>query len=245
MRHVMSEELVVSFLQRVPLFAGLPAADLRAAARETRQLIKRKSATIFEEGSPADSCFVITAGRAKVVLSGPEATEVILGTVEPMELVGELSLLDSSRRSAGLVALEECQLLRLPKASFLQLRRNQAFEDRLVIHVTAMLRRATEQLRAIYTYDSAERVAWSLARLAIRSGRRVNGIVVISSQPHQQLADMTGCSRETVTRVLTQLQKSKWINTEGDSWTLDESLFKRYLDVERAASNAEETTRVV
>jgi CRP/FNR family transcriptional regulator, cyclic AMP receptor protein len=243
---MMSENVVVGLLQRVPLFASLPEADLRAVAGNTRSMVKRKAATIFEEGSPADSCYVITSGRAKVVLSGGEATEVILGTVEALELVGELSLLDSSPRSAGLVALEECQLLRLPKASFQQLRANRAFEDRLVVHVTAMLRRATEQLRAIYTYDSAERVAWCLARLAIRSGRRVGATRVITPRPpHQELADMTGCSRETVTRVLAQLQKLNWISANGTSLKLNESAFKRYLDIETAASHGPETTRVV
>src|SRR5690242_9244751 len=131
----MSEDVVFGLLQRVPLFANLPAADLRVAARNTRHVTKQKSATVFEEGSPADSCYIITSGRAKVVLSGREATEVILGTVEPLELVGELSLVDSSPRSAGLVALEECQLLRLPKTAFQQLRSNRAFEDSLVVHV--------------------------------------------------------------------------------------------------------------
>jgi CRP/FNR family cyclic AMP-dependent transcriptional regulator len=242
---MMSEDVVVKLLQRVALFAAVPEADLRAAAKDTRSVIKRKAATIFDEGSPADSCFVITSGRAKIVLSGREATEVILGTVEPLELVGELSLLDNSPRSAGLVALEESQLLRMPKAAFQQLRSNRAFEDRLVVHVTAMLRRATEQLRAIYTYDSAERVAWCLARLAIRTGRQVGEALVIPRPPHQELADMTGCSRETVTRVLTQLQKSNWISADGESLKLDGTAFRRYLEIEKSTRAGIETTRIV
>src|SRR5262245_18763477 len=246
LRPVMSEDVVVELLQQVPLFANLPVGDLRIAARRTRSLTRAKGATIFDEGSPADCCYVITFGRAKVVLSGAEASEVILGTVEAHELVGELSLLDGSPRSAGLVALEECHLLWLPNAAFQELRNNRAFEDRLVVHVTAMLRRATEQLRAIYTYDSAERVAWCLARLAIRTGRRINGAMVISPRPpHQELADMTGCSRETVTRVLTHLQKSKSVSMEGESLTLSDSAFKRYLEIEKAACAGKDSSRHV
>src|SRR5262249_26631866 len=245
-RPVMSEGVFVDLRRRVPLFARLPAADLRIAAKSTRSLAKPKGATIFDEGSPADCCYVITSGRAKVVLSGGATAEVILGTVEAHELVGELSLLDNSPRSAGLVALEECQLLRLPNDAFQELRNNRAFEDKLVVHVTAMLRRATDQLGAIYTYDSAERVAWCLARLALRTGRRVNGAMVISPRPpHQELADMTGCSRETVTRVLTHLQKSKSVSMEGDSLTLSDSAFKRYLEIEQAACTGRDMSRIV
>src|SRR5262249_23844371 len=242
----MSEDVVVGLVQGVRVFGSVPAAVLRTAAKSTRSLVKHKGATIFDEGSPADCCYVITSGRAKVVLSGGEASEVILGTVEAHELVGELSLLDNSPRSAGLVALEECQLLRLPDAAFQELRHNRAFEDKLVVHVTAMLRRATEQLRAIYTYDSAERVAWCLARLAIRTGRRVNGAMVISPRPpHQELADMTGCSRETVTRILLQFQKANWVRQDGDSMTLNDSSFQRYLEIERAASRGRDVAQVV
>ena len=243
---VMNDEVVFGLLHRVPLFANLPEALLRAAARNTRPLIKQKSTTIFDEGSPADSCYVIVSGRAKVVLSGREATEVILGTVEALELVGELSLLDGSPRSAGLVALKECQLLRLPKASFQELRNDRAFEDKLVVHVTAMLRRATEQLRAIYTYDSEERVAWCLARVAIRTGRRVNGTIVIAHRPpHQELADMTGCSRETVTRALALFQKAKWVTLEGESITLNDSPFRKYLEIENATCGGRDMTQMV
>ena len=109
-----------------------------------------------------------------------------------------------------------------------------------------MLRRATEQLRVIYTYSSAERVAWCLARLALRTGgRRVAGAIVIARPPHHELADMTGCTRETVTRVLLQLKRLKWVDWDAASLRLTESAFKRYLDVERAATHAADVSRVV
>jgi CRP-like cAMP-binding protein len=242
----MSEDVVFGLLRRVPLFAGLPAADLQAAAKTVRLLSKKKAARIFEEGSAADSCYVITSGRAKVVLSGAAATEVILGTVEPFELVGELALLDTSRRSAGLVAMEDCHLLRLPSASFHELRNNRAFEDKLIAHVTSMLRRATEQLRAIHTYSSTERVSWCLARLAARAGRQAGNAIVISPRPrHQQLADMTGCSRETVTRILLRMKRLKSVSWDDESLKLTESAFKRYLEVEAASNTSAELTPII
>jgi CRP-like cAMP-binding protein len=228
------------------LFGDVPPADLRSVAENARAFSVKKSGRIFEEGSPADSCFVITSGRAKVVLSGDSGTEIILGTVEPFELVGELALLDNSNRSAGLVALERCHLIRLSRASFSGLRNNRAFEDKLVVHVTSMLRRATEQLRAIYTYSSAERVSWCLARLASRMGTRAGGWIVISPRPPQQeLAEMTGCSRETVSRVLGILEHKKRIRSDAVSYSLDEKAFRRYLENEPGTRGGAEVTRLV
>jgi len=241
----MNEDVIFGFLQRVPLFAALPAGDLRVAARQARAITRKKGVTIFDEGSPADSCYVITSGRAKVVLAGSGATEVILNTVEPLELVGELSLLDGSPRSAGLVALEECQLLRLPKAAFHQLRSNRQFEDRLIAHVAAMLRRSTEQVRAICTYNSKELISWGLARLAVHQGRRDGDWIVIAPKPSDEaLAAMLGCQRETVNRVLSDFRKKRWVVIAQGLLTLSVAAFEMYLDIARA-TNGVDTTRVV
>jgi CRP-like cAMP-binding protein len=243
---MMSDEVVFDLLRRVPLFGRVPAAELQEAAKATRAFTKRKGASIFDEGSPADSCYVVTAGRAKVVLSAQGGNEIILGTVEPFELVGELALLDSSPRSAGLTAMEDCQLLRMPKASFDALRANRAFDERLLLHVAAMLRRATEQLRAIYAYGSAERVCWCLARLAARGGRHAGGAVVISPRPpHQEIAEMTGCTRETVTRVLLQLKRLKRVSWDRDSVKLNEAAFRGYLEAAGTPAPPGDVARIV
>jgi len=227
----MSEDVVYDHLRRVPLFADVPPEDLRSVAKTTRPVLKEKSSVIYEEGSPADSCYVITSGRAKVVLSGLDASEVILNWVGPAQLIGELSLIDGSLRSASLVALDECRLLRLPKPSFLELRNNRAFEDKLFAHVTAMLRRETEQLRVIYTYNADERVSWSLARFAIGNGWRNGEPIVITPKPTRgELASMAGCEPETVSRVMLKLKKAGLVIDDRHSFRLDPRAFRTYLE---------------
>jgi CRP/FNR family cyclic AMP-dependent transcriptional regulator len=223
----------LQLLRQVSLFADVPTGDLQSVAQSVRTLTLKKGGRVFEEGSVADDCFVLTSGRAKVVLSGRFGADVMLGTVEPFELVGELALLDGSRRSAGLVTMEESRLLRISRQSFSVLRNNRAFEDKLVAHVTTMLRRATEQLRAIYTYSSEDRVAWCLARLAARSGQRNTRGIAISPRPaHQELAEMTGCSRETVSRILGRFEEEKRVVKEATAYVLNERFFRRYLECE-------------
>jgi len=237
-RGSMEPGALLKFLRQVSLFADVPITDLEGIAPSVRTLTFKKGGRIFEEGSVADDCFVLTSGRAKVVLSGKFGTDIMLGTVEPFELVGELSLLDGSRRSAGLVAMEESRLLRIPRQSFFALRNNRVFEDKLVAHVTGMLRRATEQLRAIYTYSSEDRVAWCLARLASRMGRRSGRGIVISPRPsHQEVADMTGCTRETVSRIIGKFEDAKRVSKDAASYVLDERWFRRYLDSEPPAAD--------
>jgi len=225
----MADAAAVELLRLVPLFSEVPAVELQKVASRSQTFWKKKAVRLFEEGSLADCCLVLTSGRAKVVLNGTGGSEIILGLVEPFAVIGEIALLDRSTRSAGLVTVEKSHFIRISADSFLELRNNRAFEDRLVANVTATLRRATEQLRAIYTYDSLDRVAWCLARLAGQRGAPVGGEIVLSPRPpHHELAEMTGCSRETVSRILLRLRRMKWVNWDKQTLRLQASAIRRY-----------------
>src|SRR5688500_18771839 len=108
----MSTGVIKGCLSAVPLFSDLTGTELDFLAAAARSLTFRKGARIFEEGTPADCCYVVTSGRAKVVLDSADGVEIVLGDLSPGDLVGELALLDGFTRSAALVATEACHLLR-------------------------------------------------------------------------------------------------------------------------------------
>lgn len=225
----MSTAVIKEWLKSVPLFAELSDTEFDMVASTSRLLTTKKGARIFEEGTPADCCYVLTSGRAKLVLSAEGGTEIILGVLNPKDLVGEVALLDHSDRSADLIATEESHFIRIPKTSFDALRRNFRFEERIVTHAMSLLRGANDQLRGIFALPSVARVAWCLARLARREGRRKGATVVIPKRPHQELAEMSGCQRETVTRALATLQKKNCVTWDDETITLDVEMLQRVL----------------
>jgi CRP-like cAMP-binding protein len=225
----MKRAITGALLRRAPLFADLPAPLLDEVAAGSKAIFRPKCTRIFEEGSTADCCYLLVEGRLKVVLAGDSDSQITLNVLSPPTLVGEIALLDKGTRSAGIVALDDCHLVQIGRAAFLNLRKNQAFEDKLVVHVAATLRHATEQLRAIYTFDSMERVAWCIARLAASLDREGNEVVMSPRPAHHELADMTGCTRETVTRALLRLRRMGWIRWDANSLRLQSQSFKRYL----------------
>ena len=206
-------EVFISLLRQVQLFSELSDAELRQIADTAVTLRRARNQIIFDEGDPGDFLLVLTKGRAKVVLVGDGAEEIILNLIEPFRVVGEIALLDRSSRSARLVALEDCQFIKLPVASFDALRtRNQAFATKVIANVTSTLRESNDQLRVICTYGSLGKVAWCLDRL-VRRREQITGLsAALDPCPkHHELAQMTGCSRETVSRALKTLKQKNCI----------------------------------
>ena len=206
-------EVLISLLRQVQLFSELSEAELRQIAETAVMLRRSKNQIIFDEGDSGDFLLVLTKGRAKVVLVGDGAEEIILNFVEPFHIVGEIALLDRSTRSARLVALEDCQFIKLPVTSFDALiASNQAFTARVIANVTSTLRESNDQLRVICTFRSLGRVAWCLNRLVRQRGKMNGSSATLDPCPkHHELAQMTGCSRETVSRGLKTLKQKNCI----------------------------------
>jgi len=214
-------DVFVSLLREVQLFSELSDAELGQIAETAVMLRRAKNQIIFDEGDSADFLLVLTKGRAKVVLVGDGAEEIILNLIEPFRVVGEIALLDRSTRSARLVAVEDCQFIKLPVTSFDALRNsNRTFAAKIIVNVTATLRESNDQLRVICTYRSLGRVAWSLDRL-VRQREQIKGsTATLDPCPkHHDLAQMTGCSRETVSRALKTLKQKNCI-TPGPGDTI-------------------------
>jgi CRP-like cAMP-binding protein len=209
------------WLRRVRLFADLTDQQLDALLTDPRLVQLDKGDRLFQEEDPADSCYVLMSGRAKVVVSGPDE-EIILAILEPCSLVGELALLDGSTRSAAVVALEKCAFRRIPFRALDALRSDQRFEKKLVAHVVGTLRHTNDQLRQVRAHGSIVRVAWGLSDIARKRGRWQGSSVVLQPRPpHQELAEMTGCSRETVTRKLKELKDEGCVSWNKDSLRIE------------------------
>jgi len=231
----MTRAAVKDWLKVVPLFSELSADELEMLASTARSVTAKKNARIFEEGAPGDCCFVLTSGRARVVLPGSGDSEITLGTLKPKDLVGEIALLNRSTRSASLVAAEPCHFIRIPAESFDRLRKNPLFEDKVVAHIIATLRAANDHVRGITSVSTIARVAWCLGRIARQEGTQDGNAAVIPRKTHQELAEMIGCARETVSRKLDTLRRKKCISWDKSTMRVDVEKLQRYVRHEQGS----------
>ena len=125
-------------LAKLPLFSGLDAASLSDLADAMNWLALPGGTSLFEQGEVSDALYVLLYGRLAAVRTGSDGVKRSLGCVAPGECVGEIGLITQSPRSAGVAALRDSELLRLPRA---------AFEKLVAMHPAAMLSMARVALR--------------------------------------------------------------------------------------------------
>jgi len=126
----------------VPLFGSLTKRHLKKLAGLTSTVEFDAGDTVIQQGEPGDSFFVTVSGQAKVVAGGRTVHRLI-----PGDHFGEISLLDGRPRSASVVAETPLSLLRLPRASFLRLVKDDADLARaLLASLARMVRRVDHSL---------------------------------------------------------------------------------------------------
>ena len=174
--------------------------------------------------------FVVQSGTIKITRVNDEGKEVILALLGPGEIFGELAILDGEARSANALAQENCQLLAINKEDFLDiLKHNFSVSFNLMCELAKRLRKSDQQIEALSLSDAEHRIGVSLLNLAEDMGVIRKGQVTIQNLPFQQdIANMAGTSRETVSRVLKILENKSMISKVGHTLVIpDYAFFKQ------------------
>jgi CRP/FNR family cyclic AMP-dependent transcriptional regulator len=135
-------------LKRIPILSVLDDADLK---RLERSLIRRqytKGQTIFNMGDGGGTLYIIMRGRVKVFISSPQGGELVLTTLSPGQILGELSFIDGKTRSASAEALDKTEVLALLREDFLALLRVRFDLVLKVLEILAHRLRVTDKLLA-------------------------------------------------------------------------------------------------
>jgi CRP-like cAMP-binding protein len=202
-------------LRTIPLFAMVDDEALEALADLLIERRIPKHQTIVEEGLAGDYMYVIRDGQVKVTKLSGDGREKILGLLGPGDFFGEMSLLDNSERSASVKSLTEMHIMALSRNDFLkELRNNPDLAMAVIQELTRRVRQMDEQASSLSFQRVKERTRGLLLRLAKEESGR-EGRLATPVLTHQQIADMIGTSRETVTRVVKRLKEQGWLEQEG------------------------------
>jgi CRP/FNR family cyclic AMP-dependent transcriptional regulator len=215
-------------LKRVPLFSQLNEDDLEKIRNlcVTQHYVKDQIILIEEEAG--NTLFLIQKGRVKVSRMSDDGREVILSILEPGDFFGELSLIDGKARSASVTAIEDSEVLMLRRGDFLGVLSDYPqISISLMKELATRIRKSDTQIKSLSLQDAMGRVASSLIMLAEDHGRVRKNEVIIPKIPLQQdLANMAGTSRETISRVFRYLEDEQLIHRSGRKITIPD--FNRF-----------------
>ncbi len=181
-----------------------------------------RGAKLFSEGDAARNVFVICFGQVKVSSTSRDGKTMILKIASPGDVLGLSAVLANVAHEVTAEVLEPCQVKTV---------RKQEFVEFLGRHGIASMH-AAQSLSSEYltVFQDAKRLALSgsaagrLARLLLDWGRKAADgraeIKFTMAFTHEEVANMAGTSRETVTRLLNQFRRDQWITIKGTSLTI-------------------------
>src|SRR5271167_1114214 len=197
--------------------------DLPAAALQTFETIKfatayPKGALLFVEGQAPRGIFVLCKGRVKLSISSSDGKTLILKMAEPGEVLGLSANVSGTAYELTAETVDECQVNFVKREDFQRLLRE---HGDACLHVAEQLsdkyHAACREIRAIgLPHSTAEKLAKLLLEWSGRNGEAAKAEPRIKlALTHEEMAQMIGTSRETVTRLFGDLKKRKIVQAKG------------------------------
>jgi len=206
-----------AFLKYVPIFTDLPGETIMQIEKIGNRRSYDKDEPILLEEDSGTALFVIISGKVKVSRSSSDGREVILTILGESDFFGEMAILDGLARSANVIAIEKSDVFVIRRDDFLNLlEAHSEVTITLLQELTTRLRNADMKIKALSLKDSEGKVATVLLQIAEYSGVIKQGVVEIEKLPVQQdLANMAGTSRETISRTLHAFAKRGLVELDG------------------------------
>ena len=218
-----------SAIAQAELFTTMSAEAVDdLAARASLRRVPAQG-TIVSQDEPGDSMFLIVTGRVKVGIFGENGREVTLSVLRAGQCFGEMSLFDGKERSANCIATEPTVLVVLHRQDLLRhIARHPSTALNLLGEMAGRLRRADESIAQLALCDVNERLVHRLVSLAEEEGTAAaEGILVRRRPTQQELANMIGSCRETISRAFNQLAREGLIIARGRSLVVTNALLAK------------------
>ncbi len=200
-----------------PFFAGLPDPSVEKAIANMVTRRHPPNRVILLENDWGGSVYFILDGWAKIRTYNLDGKEVTLNILGKGEIFGEMAALEEVPRSTDVITLTPTTIGSIPAQDFTELIHTEPLAGVHLAQLMAKrLRQVNRRLR-LRESDSTSRVADTLLFLAEGQGKLKQRGTEIPNLPHREISSLSGLARETVTRVLTKLEKKGLIMRDHDT----------------------------
>ncbi|GMR04981.1 MAG: Crp/Fnr family transcriptional regulator [Thermodesulfobacteriota bacterium] len=204
------------------VFSGLTEKDRDTMASMLRPVNVKKKSIIYNMGDSADNIYILKEGRIKITHITEDGKELTLDILEPGDIFGELALAGEQERETSAEALEDSFICTIKREDFEDfVGKNPLLSLTITKWIGSRLRRIENRLENLLFQDVRTRILTLFNDLAARYGTDVDeGRKLNIRLSHQEIANLVGATRETVTLEINNLKKSGEILTQGKEFIL-------------------------
>jgi CRP-like cAMP-binding protein len=205
----------MQLMVQTPPFQGLSPPELEVVSQAAQLRQVERHSFFFHQGDPATSFYILVEGQVRLTQVTPEGHQVLVRFISPGETVGIIAALENTVYPLSAQAVEECQALAWDSTTLEQLMERY---PRIAINGLRLVSQRWHELEERYLELATERVerrvAQALLRLVRQVGRKVEGGILIDLPlTRQDLAEMTGTTLYTVSRLLSRWEQENLVET--------------------------------
>jgi len=227
------EKDTAALLARIPLFRDLSEPELERVAQLAIFRYYARKSVIFAEGAEKEAVYLIRDGLVKTFKTDENGHEQIVSFLKPGDMFPHTGFFTAKPYPATAVAITDARLAAIPIQQFEQLLLQMPSIAVKVMRVLGeKIAELQERLQTLTGQDVRNRVVSFLLGLAERHGEARDGRIAINlPMTHQEFANAVGSTRETVNRMLNQLEKDQILKTDRNRIViLDPDALRRLRD---------------
>ncbi len=217
-----SKSEALEFLTDIPLFSKLKRDEARLIASSAARKALPARELLCVEGWEASFFAIMVSGRAKAVLAEGKGREVLLDFYYPGDSIGEMNVSELVHYPFNLVTLEASEFILIARPAMIELmKRNGDVAYQLAGTTARRLLDLHRRVRSLALDQGARRITSYFQHLGRRFGRQASDELIIDLPlSHQAIADACGFTRETVSRLLLELNARGELIKGDDGWRL-------------------------
>jgi len=210
----MAEKSKLWYLENFNLFKGLNEVSMKELSKISSMKDIAKDQPIYFASEPSKAIFFLKTGRVKIVKYSAGGKENILTLISPGEIFGEMAYLEEDLRTDYAITTEPSLICAINKNDLAEfINKNPSLNLKLTKIIGLKLRNYSERIEDLIFKDANQRIISFILRLAEKNGKLLGGQIFVKPfLKHQDIGEITACSRQTVNYLLTDLRDKKIID---------------------------------
>jgi CRP/FNR family cyclic AMP-dependent transcriptional regulator len=216
-----------AIISRLSLFRNTDVEAQRDISARLVMRTRKAGSQIMSQAEPSDSLYIVQRGLVKLVIYGDNGRQMTLSTLGPGGFFGEVSAFDGLERGVTAEAAEDTTILVMARDQLFE--HLKLFPETAVTFLMEMSRRMRQQNELIANLalrDVSVRLARTLVKLAREDGGDLEGRLIRHRPTQQELANMVGSCRETVSRAMAGFSRKGLVFSQGRSLQLSDDMIE-------------------